>query len=68
MSQFIDTKHANEAASNAFQGYQNDRERIKQIRQMLQNGESVSNEDALWLCQRAELGIMQAESSWYDHG
>jgi len=68
MSQFIDTKHANEAASRAFQGYQKDRERIKQIRQMLQNGEPVSNDDILWLCQRAEWGIRQEESSWYDHG
>jgi len=68
MSQFIDTNHANEAAKEAFQGYQNDRERIKQIRQMSQNGESVSNEDILWLCQRAEWGIRQEELSWYDHG
>ncbi len=42
MSQFIDTNHANEAAREAFQGYRKDTERIKQI---LQNGESVSNED-----------------------
>ena len=68
MSQFIDTNHANEAAREAFQGYRKDTERIKQIRQMLQNGESVSNEDILWLCQRAQLGIIQEESSWYDHG
>jgi uncharacterized coiled-coil DUF342 family protein len=68
MSQFIDTNHANEAAREAFQGYRKDTERIKHIKQMLQNGESVSNEDILWLCQRAEWGIRQEESSWYDHG
>ena len=68
MSQFIDTKHANEAASRAFQGYQNDKERIKHIKQILQNGGPVSNEDILWLCQRAQWGIMAEESSWYDHG
>ena len=68
MSQFINTNHANEVAKEAFQGYRKDTERIKQIKQMLQNGESVSNEDILWLCQRAEWGIRQEESSWYDHG
>ena len=68
MSQFINTNHANELAKEAFQGYRKDTERIKQIKQMLQNGESVSNEDILWLCQRAECGIRQEESSWYEHG
>jgi uncharacterized coiled-coil DUF342 family protein len=68
MSQFIDTNHANEAAREAFTGYRKDTERIKQIKQMLHNGESVSNDDILWLCQRAEWGIRQEESSWYDQG
>ena len=68
MSQFIDTNHANEVATKAFQDYQNDKERIKYIKQMLQNGESISNEDILWLCQTAQWGIMAEESSWYDHG
>ena len=68
MSQFIDTNHANQAAKEAFDGYKSDRERIKSIKEKLKNQELVSTEDLLWVCKRAELGIMLEESSWFDHG
>ena len=68
MSQFISTEHANEAARDAFKSYASDMERIKNIKKMLNNGESVNIEELLWVCQRAERGIMSEESSWFDHG
>jgi uncharacterized coiled-coil DUF342 family protein len=68
MSQFIDTNHANQAAKEAFAGYRLDTEKIKSIKERLKNGELVSTEELLWVCQRAEWGIRQEESSWFDHG
>lgn len=68
MSQFINTEHANESFRKALKGYSSDKERIEQIRKMINNGETPTNEELLWVCRRAETGILQEESSWYDHG
>ena len=67
MSQFIDVKQANESARKAFEGYSSDMERIAQIKKKLNDGSTVSTEELLWVCSRAEQGIMLEKSSWYDH-
>lgn len=68
MSQFIDIEHANESYRNAMKRYLSDREKINGIRKKVNNGEVVDNEDIMWLCNTAEFGIRQEESSWFDHG
>lgn len=68
MSQFIDTNHANESFRKAREQHRLDREKISRIRENILNRESPTNEDILWLCQIAETGISNEESSWYDHG
>ena len=68
MSKFINTKQAKESFWESVKGYSSDKERIKQIRKMINNGETPTTEELLWVCWRAETGILQEESSWYDHG
>jgi uncharacterized coiled-coil DUF342 family protein len=68
MSQFINTEHANESFREAMKGYSSDKKRIEQIKKMINNGETPTTEELLWVCWRAERGILQEESSWYDHG
>jgi len=67
MSQFIDTNHANQVAKEAFDGYNSDRKKIESIKEKLKNGELVNTEDLIWVCRRAEIGIMQEENSWFDY-
>jgi hypothetical protein len=68
MRQFINTEHANEAARSAFEQYRSNTERIKNIEKRVNDGEIISKEDILWVCETAKFGIMAQESSWYDHG
>ena len=68
MSQFISIDHANQAAKEAFERYRSDENRIKEIESKIKNGEIVSTEDILWVCQIAKHGIQAQESSWYDQG
>jgi len=68
MSQFLSTEHANECARDAFKGYEQDRNRIEKIQSLVKRNIQIPKEEILWLCDRANWGISQEESSWYDHG
>lgn len=68
MSQFISTEAANQAAREAFERYRSDENRIIEIENKIKNGETISPQDILWVCERAKHGIWAEKSSWYDHG
>ena len=57
MSQFASTNHANQTAREAFEDYRSDENRIKEIENKIKNGEMITTEDILWVCQVAKHGI-----------
>ena len=68
MSQFASTYHANQTVREVFEDYRSDENRIKEIENKIKNGEMITTEDILWVCQVAKHGIWAQEASWYDHG
>ena len=57
MSQFASTNHSNQTAREAFEDYRSDESRIKEIENKIKNGEMITTEDILWVCQVAKHGI-----------
>jgi len=69
MSQFLDSKDANNSHRSALEQYRADKQRIKEMQdKLLLNGINPSKEDIMWLCQIGISGIDAQEASWYDHG
>jgi hypothetical protein len=64
----MSTESDNERYRNALEQYKQDRDKIKRIREILKEGATVMPMDIEWLCQIANDGINNKESSWYDHG
>ena len=58
----------NQTVREAFEDYRSDENRIKEIENKIKNGEMITTEDILWVCQVAKHGIWAQEASWYDHG
>lgn len=71
----MSTEDDNNRYRKALESYKRDRERINDIKERYkinslipQNSFETIKNDIEWLCEIANDGINNKESSWYDHG